>query len=366
MLLRAFLFFFFMSGIVWPGEEIPSSEHFDILVEYAPKQARPGYVFKISLVPHSDVTFKKIRQNFYFLIDRSNSISKSRFSLNKHAVFNALNFLNPGDCFNILLFDGHVTQFSPNAVVCSPETLVSAREFLEKQGHGGFFAGAPLYASLKKMIPTALSENEMNAAILLSDGDQYLSQENQRLTIGRFSSENKGKVSLYALASGPKNNLPLLDLLSTFNKGFLLHVQDHRAIGERLNFLMRTLQHPIGNQITASANSDDKSMLIMLQPKAARIPNLYQNRPFVLYGTTNKLSDFELVLQGKCADLAFEIRKKVTFKEAKLDTYFVERNWTQLLVQEFYERYFEEGSLAHLQAAKQLLIPLNLPTPLID
>lgn len=345
---------------------LASSEHFDIEVEYAPKRSRPGYVFRITLLPHNDVHFKRIRQNFFFLLDRSNSIPRARFALNKKAVAEALDFLKPGDRFNILLFDDHVLRYRAKEVDWSPSTVAEAREFLEHQGHGGYFAATELYASLGKIIPQDVAEDEINTAILVSDGDTYLSTEKQRLTIGGWTAQNGGKITLYTLASGTGNNLSLLELLSTFNKGALIYAQEHQKVGERLAYLMRTLQNPIGKHIVATAVPEDSGMSVLLQPKPSRMPDLYQNRPFVIYGTTNKLSDFVIFLQGKYYGRHFDIKKHVTFEQAKIGSYSVERGWTQLVAQEFYERYFAEGNQAHLEAAKQLLVPLNLPTPLME
>jgi len=347
-------------------DTLTGAQHFDIQVDYAPKRSRPGYVFRVTLLPHADVQFKRIRQNFYFLIDRSNSIPRTRYFFNKRAVAHSLDFLKKGDRFNILVFDDHVVRFREKVCEWTPESVTEAREFLEKQGHGGYFAVTELYASLGKIIPQDVAENEINSAILLSDGDTYLSQEKQRLTIGRWTAQNKGKVALYALASGTGNNLHLLELLSSFNKGAFFYAQDHQGVGDRLAFLMRTIQHPIGKQMVATAVCEDKSMTVFLQPKQARMPDLYQNRPFVIYGSTNKLSDFVLFLQGRYYDHRFDIKKRVSFKNAQLDAYTIERGWTQLVVQEFYEHYLADGNIAHLEAAKQLLMPLNLPMPLID
>jgi hypothetical protein len=356
----------FDKGIIEGVETLASSEHFDISVEYAPKRNRPGFVFKITLLPHRDVHFKRIRQNFFFLVDRSNSIPRARYALNKKAVAGALDYLQPGDRFNILIFDDHVVHFCSKEVEWSEATVALARDFLDAQGHGGYFAATELYVSLGKIIPQDVAEDEINIAILVSDGDTYLSQEKQRLTIGGWTAKNKGKVALYTLASGTGNNLPLLELLSSFNKGALIYAPDHQGVSERLSYLMRTLQHPIGKQMVATAVPEDKGMTVLLQPKASRIPDLYKNKPFVIYGTTNKLSDFVLFLQGKYYDRHFDIKKRISFEYANLDPYSVERAWTQLVAQEFYERYFEEGNQAHLEAAKQLLVPLNLPMPLIE
>ncbi len=342
------------------------SEHFDIDVEYAPKRSRPGYVFKVTLLPNTDVQFKRMAQNYYFLIDRSNSIPRSRYQANKQAVAQALELLQSGDHFSILIFDGHVTRFSENLVPFSEDALLMARDFLNQQPHGGYFATTDLYTSLHKIIPQNISEKALNTAILLSDGDSYLSIEKQRKMIGGWTAHNQGKISLYTLASGKGNNLPLLDLISSFNKGTLIYAQNDEDIAERLTFLMRTLQRPLGKKLVPTVITMDNSMNVLLQPKLSRMPDLYQHRPFVIYGSTNKLSDFVLFLQGNYGDQKFDIKKTISLKNGKMSTFSVERGWTRLLAQEFYEHFFEDGDFTHLENAKQLLAPLNLPLPLLE
>ncbi len=148
-------------GSQLPEEQgvLASSEYFDIQVDYAPRKFRPGYVFRVTLVPHTDITFKRMRQNCYFLIDRSNSIPRTRYILNKEAVCEALTYLKPKDRFNILIFDHRLLRFQEDAVEWSPERIKAAQEFLRNQGHGGIFAATELYASLGKIIPAEVAEN---------------------------------------------------------------------------------------------------------------------------------------------------------------------------------------------------------------
>lgn len=347
-------------------ESLVGSEHFDIQVEYAPKRSRPGYVFKIIFVPRPSATFQRIRQNYYFLLDRSNSIPRARYFLNKKAVARALEYLQPGDTFNILIFDDSVARLAPACIPWNETSLQEAKQFLEQHGHGGLFAATELYASLGKIIPADVPDTEVNTAILLSDGDTYLSTDKQRQTIGKWTARNQGKVSLFSVASGTGNNLALLELLSAFNKGHLVYAQEHAQTEERLVKLIQSIQNPIGKKMTMTGVCPDKQMTVILHPKKARLPDLYQNRLFTVYGSTNKLSDFYLFLQGQYYDRRFDIKKKITFAQAKVGSPAIERQWTQLLVQDFYEHYFEDGNFAHLEAAKQLLIPLNLPVPLLD
>lgn len=342
---------------------LANGEHFDVEVEYAPKRYRPGYVFKASFYPRSDVVFKRIRQNVFFLIDRSNSIPRARYALNKRVVAEALEYLKAGDTFNILIFDDKVVRFAQDAVPWNEETIAEARAFLDRQGHGGYFAATELYASLGKIIPQDVSDHEVNTAILLSDGDTYLSQEMQRQMIAGWTARNHGKVCLYSIASGTGNNLPLLDLLSSFNQGCLIYTQDHNELAPILVNLLRTIHSPIGKEIVATPVTADKQTTVILQPKAVRLPDLYQHRPFVVYGSVNRLSDFVLFLQGKYYDRRFDIKKTISFENAKIGSFSLERKWTQLLVYEYYAHYLEDGNPDHLEAAKQLLRPMNIPSP---
>ncbi|MCH9703904.1 MAG: hypothetical protein K0U13_03855 [Chlamydiae bacterium] len=162
---------------------LAGSEHFDVHVEYTPRQDRPGYIFKATFYPKVDVVFKRIRQNYYFLIDRSNSIPRGRFLVNKRLVAEALDYLKPGDTFNILLFDDKVTKFAESGQKWSEDCVARARQFLQEQNHGGYFAATELYSSLGKVIPNHVSDKEVHTAILLSDGDSYLPSDKQRQMI---------------------------------------------------------------------------------------------------------------------------------------------------------------------------------------
>ncbi len=347
-------------------EEDSLSNHFDIEVEYAPKRNRPGYVFKATFHPHSDVAFESIQQNVFFVIDRSNSIPRARYTLNKKAVADALTHLEGVDTFNILIFDDHVVQLAPHPLSFSEENIDKARVFLEKQGHRGHFAATELYASLGKIIPHDVNNHEVNTAILLTDGDSYLSREKQRQLIADWTARNKGKVSLYTIASGAGNNLPLLDLVSAFNQGRLIYSQDHNELNAMIRNLLATAHSPIGKEMVATPITADKQTAVLLQPKAIPLPDLYKDRPFVVYGSINYLSDIVLFLQGKHYDKRFDIKKTISFEHAKIGSFSLERKWTQLLAQEHYANYLGDGNKEHLESVKRLLRPMNIPTPWID
>src|SRR5262249_40142198 len=94
-------------------EAASCADWFDLELISVPKEDGSGYLFAATLIPHSNLTIHKMRQDYTFLIDRSNSIQKDRLLAAKNAVRSALDELTPQDTFNILTFDNKVEKLFP-------------------------------------------------------------------------------------------------------------------------------------------------------------------------------------------------------------------------------------------------------------
>lgn len=343
-------------GIQSDKASIASSNDFLLDVQYMSKSDGRGYIFRLELKPKEGAAFRRIAQNFFFLVDRSHSIRPARYEMSKAAVMSALRYMHPEDSFNILVFDDSIVKLAPRNLRATPENISQAYDFLLRQSYGGLFATTDLYSSLDKIVPDAVGENEINAAILLSDGDTFLTPERQRQTIGKWTLANSGKVSLFSVASGKGNNLALLDLLSVFNKGTLNYATVDSRLGETLMQLMYTIQNPIGKDIVATTIVPSPQLRIALYPTTSRLPNLYEHIPYVLYGSINDLKDFHLFLQGKYYDKWLDIKQLVSFKDAKLiPGGRLEKSWAVQLAYNSYEYYLRDGNPEHLARAKRIL-----------
>jgi von Willebrand factor type A domain len=341
---------------------IASSDDFNLTVEYAPKKDNTGYFFKLELFPKAGIKFKRIKQNIFFLIDRSHSIRFSRYEMTKTAVAKALALLHAGDSFNVLVFDDSIARLSPGNLAWNPMNVYQAREFIKNQKYGGIFASTDLYSSLGLIVPEAVAENEVNTAILLSDGDTYLSSEKQRNSIGNWTKKNSGKVSLYTMASGKGNHLALLDLLSVLNKGSLHYSTTDKGLEGTLFNLMQGIRNPIGKDITVTTLASTPDLKIETYPINQFLANLYENTPYVIYGVINQLKDFHVFFQGRYYDKYLDIKQAVSFKNAtRVDSSGLEKKWALQEAYVSYSKYLEDGQPDHLIYAKQLLIPYRIP-----
>lgn len=343
------------------GGSIASSSDFDVVMDYAPKDGGQ-YVFRLRLYPKAGVRFKHITNNVFFVIDRSHSIEKERFEMTQRAVAKALEYLSPQDSFNLLVFDKNVSRFSENPLPVTRENILQGQDWLYKQKSGGIFASTELYGSLDKIIPSAVADTEVNTAILFSDGDTYLKQGEQRASIAQWTLANQGKVSLFSVTAGKRNNLPLLEVLSRFNKGWLAHAPSNQDIEDTLLKLIQMIRNPIGKEMVATAVTENDEHFVTLLPSSQQLPELYEDTPYVLYGSTNCLKDFHLFVQGKYYSHWLDIKQTIAFDNDEPYQPDIAREWARHEAYHIYDQYISDGKERYLKRANQLLNRYQLPT----
>lgn len=349
------------SSFLRTGETLPNSQSFHTKVEYY-QRAEGEYLFRIYLIPKEGKKFKRVKQNLFFLLDRSNSVDRKHYYAARNAIASSLSLLHPDDHFNIIVFDDELKTFAKDPVAVSDQSIQEAREFLEKESHGGFFAATDLYRSLDQIVPQIDDTFTVNTALLLSDGDTFLSLDKQRRTIGKWTARNNGKVSLFSFAIGEKNNLPLLDVISSFNRGVLIQSPSTEALPAVLNNFLASIRYPLGRDFRATAVPNSTQLQATLYPKNDRLPFFYEGIPYVLYGTVNQLGDFSLFLQGRHEKNWFDIQIPISFDQAsQADSSILQ----EVAIQEaysLYEQFLKTGNIYALVRAEALLEPFEIET----
>ena len=126
--------------------------------------------------------------------------------------------------------------------------------------------------------------------------------------------------------------------------------------------LMQSIRNPIGKEIAVSTVAPDSSVSISIYPPNQIMPNLYENMPFVVYGTINQLKDFHAFFQGKYYDKFLDIKQTVSFAKAKrIDDTALEKKLALQKAYIAYDMYLQDGQTGHLTEAKQLLNPFRIP-----
>ncbi len=321
------------------------------------KIGKEKYFFSISLKPRKNLNLPELQDNYYFLIDSSSSIEKKHYQTFKRAVVRALHSLKEEDKFNIYVFDNKLYKLSPEPLDYSKEAIAQAEEFLDKKESGDFFSGADLYTLLPKVLPSSLPADDFNIAILLSDGDAVSQRKKQQKKIKKWDMRKGDEIALYTAAVGKDNNLGLLELLSLLNRGSMVYSETYASFPRKVAKLVLDLAHPIAKEMQASVINPDTKNVVTLFPLTGKLPALFQDRPYTIYGTTSTLSNFTLLVQGKNREEMVTIKKEISFKEAKEDKMALRKAWNQEEAHLLYDKYLQEGNLSALEEAEILLYP---------
>ncbi len=331
------------------------NDDFNISLQFYPKEEGEGYAFAATLTPLCDISKYSMKQNISFILDRSNSVERHRFAVFKRAIVKALASMQTGDHFNIYVVDKKIVKFSQTPVKCSAKMLRNVEEFLEKQEAGGHFNTADIYSTLEKLLPECTHPGEVDTAILLTDGMCLQNNTKQQKLLSQWLEKNQGKLSLYTAAVGQKNNLVMLDLLSSISGGRLLYSDTHASFPRKLGKLILDLRNPVISEMMVTAIPDNPHAEIKITSSSSHLPSLYSYQPYVIVGTINEPCNFDLIVQGRHNDEWISIRKNLSFVEAEKASRTDARHWESLEANACYAEFLKEGKSTHLKDARKIL-----------
>ncbi len=327
------------------------SEDFDTEIYFYPLDA--GYAFTVTLVPRANLKLSKIGHDICFLIDRSNSIQNDRLGVVKGAVLKAIEQLEMEDSFNIIAFDSKIDKFSASSLPATKTTVKKAKDFLDKIQLGSFFSTSNLCKPLLLTVPI-FDDEKLHTAILFSDGESLNKKMAQRELALDWLAYNHGRVSLFAIGVGTDAQLAALDAIATQNRGKIFYPPTNKGIKRKLLKLMKTVSCPIAKDLQITAISRSPNTKIELYPKTQFMPLLYQDEPYVIMGIIDKLEDFVLFLQGNGKEEWFNIKKNISFVNAKRSN-ALKAQWAMHEAYHLYEQHLYDLDPKCLAEANELL-----------
>ena len=329
-------------------------EDLDVDVTFMPDPMTNKYIFSLTLHPELEENTEGMRQNFYFLIDRSSSIEKHKLSRFKMAVQRSLAALCEGDSFNVYFLDKQVTKLSEKNLPVTPKTIQMAEEFLEERQNG-----KEPYRTLESLLPTNCHPDELHSFIFLTDGNCLYSAQRQKKLMNQLTQQGDQNIHFYTAAAGKGNNLVLLDLLSYASAGKLIYSDTNAGFPRKMVQLVKNLHNPIVKNPTIEVSPSASKAHVELHPKGNFLPPMFAGQPYVITGTVDELCDLTLFIQGKNRDKPVNIRKRISLKEAAAGGRSLEKLWAESLSKICYEHFLENGKALYLKEAEQIVAPFH-------
>lgn len=334
------------------------SDQFEIELLLLPEEEEGKKLFALTLIAKNDLPLPRMPSCFTFLIDRSHSIQAERLRGSKNAVKKALSLLDSEDTFNLIAFDSRMEKFSPAPVAPTSENLKKAEKFLDEIALGSLFSPADLYKPLFTLIPFQPAKSELHTAILLTDGETLAKRSVQRALLTQWTEQNQGKVALFGIGIGGDPQLKTLDVAAAFNRGKLFHSDTIRGIKRKMLKLMQSVETPVAKNICCTAFSSSGE--IALFSKISQSPHLYLDQPYILLGQADTLEDFTLLLQGQMKGGWLNVKKKISFQEAKEAPPSLKAEWALKRAYQIYEEHAHDASSEYLKEIEALLAPYDL------
>lgn len=337
------------------------SEDFDVDLILFNEKTEDGYLFAITLIPKSHAQFEKLKQNVIFILDKSNAIQKDRLKTSMNAIISSIGMLGPEDTFNILAFDTKLERLSIENLYPTKGNKYHAKNFLNGLRLGSIFSSADPYKPLNNLLYEHTNDDEVSTIILVTNGEGLANKNAQPYFIQEFTMKNANKFYLYALAMQSDHNLPLLEAITQFNRGKLLTSPTRGGLKRKLMRIVKSIHYPIAKDLSLTAISKTTNNKVSLFPSSYRLPALYMNEPFVILGSTQNLDDFVLFVQGKHKDKWLNIKKNISFLQAKKAEQFLHEEWALQKSFDCYEKYFREKDPKYLNDAESILESFHVP-----
>ena len=234
----------------------------------------PEHFFSLLLEPPRRPAIAVIpRREYIFLLDVSGSMAGFPLETAKQLMRDLLDRLRPTDLFNVVLFAGASSVWSPEGSrPAVPENVEEATALVDRQNGGG---GTELLAGLRSAyaIPTA-GKGVARSVIVVTDG--YVEVEAQAF---RFIRKRLDRANLFAFGIGSSVNRALIEGMARAGLGEPFVVLDASKAEAEAAKLRKYVERPVLTDINVRFDGFDA-----FEVAPQKIPDLLAERPLLLFG----------------------------------------------------------------------------------
>lgn len=311
-----------------------------------------GENFFLAMVapPRAPDSKRIVPRDYVFVVDVSGSMSGFPLDTTKVLLRDLIGRLRPSDTFNLLLFSGDNRKLAEQSLAATPENIQRAIELLDSQSGRG---GTELLPALREALAMPTDPERSRSFVVVTDG--FVTIESSAYKLVR---ENLSRANLFAFGIGSSVNRSLIEGLARAGQGEPFVVTDDESAGKAAQRFRRMIDSPLLNGIRASFEGLD---VYDVEPQ--QLPDLFANRPLVLFGKWKGEPRGEMRLDAHAADGQFQVRlpistDKLTDSGGALAHLWARQRLASLMDQEALDGGFEFSSqILDLGLKYQLLTP---------
>jgi len=225
-------------------------------------------------------------REYIFVVDVSGSMEGFPLNTAKSLLRDLIGQLRPSDLFNVVLFAGDSTVLSPKSLPADQQNMSRAIRLLDQQRGSG---GTELLPAIKQAMSLPRETNISRSIVLVTDG--YISGEKG---VFDYIRDNLDQCNVFAFGIGTAVNRYLIEGVAKAGMGepFIV-TQEAEASAVAAKF-REYIQTPVLTDIQIRPIGFD-----IYDVHPARLPDLFAQRPVILFGKWRGPAGGTFELQGK-------------------------------------------------------------------
>lgn len=210
-------------------------------------------------------------REYIFIMDVSGSMGGFPIETSKKLLKNLISNLRPTDKFNVMLFAGSASVFSPESMLANEGNLNKALSFIDEQQGGG---GTELLPALKMALAIEKARGFSRSFVIATDG--YVDVEKESFDLIR---DNLGKANFFAFGIGSSVNRYLIEGIANAGMGEAFVITDPSECDAKAERFRKYIQSPVLTDVKIDFGDFE---VYDVQP--INIPDVLAERPVIIFG----------------------------------------------------------------------------------
>ncbi|MBZ0273513.1 VWA domain-containing protein [bacterium] len=320
----------------------------DLIVRYDVAGEQPGFglvtysdgedgYFLLMLTPKEQYAEKEIvPREMIFIVDSSGSQSGDPLTKSKEAVKRALRGLRADDVFQVYDFNDIVTSMAPAPVPATAKNVQEAMRFVDQIRPMG---GTRMLPAVQAALNYPPAEGRLRIVFMTTDG--YIGNETE---IIKEIHDSLGDARLFSLGVGSSVNRYLLVEMAEEGRGFSQFVRQDESTKEVVETFHKRIDAPVLTDITI-----DWGGLAVADVVPARVPDLFDGQPLVLFGKFTRPGSGTVRLTGTRGSGKANLTADVTFPREAGGNDAIAKMWARARIDKYSDRITSKGHTKELE-----------------
>jgi Ca-activated chloride channel family protein len=295
------------------------------LFAYPDPKVGGGYFLLLAGVPLRSGKDEPValRRELTMVIDRSGSMRGPKIAQVREAALQVLAGLDPGETFNVILYNEAVEPFAPRPVPKSAATMKSVTEFLEGMTARG---GTNIHDALLEGLRQPASEGALPIVLFMTDGLPTVGQTSEAAIRELARKANLHRRRIFTFGVGVDVNTPLLEKIAYESRATTTFILPGEDVEVKVADVFKRLRGPVlADAKLEIGDLPGRRRVRDVIPE--RIPDVFDGDQIVLLGQYVGESPLDFTLEGNYRGRARVFHFRLPVDQASTRNAFVPRLW---------------------------------------